>query len=93
MLEIANDLEPRRLAKSLYFQGWRVTSIAKHLGEKRTTVHSWKTRDKWDDAPVVERVETALEARMVQLIAKDKKEGSRRWRAFAATMPAAPSPT
>jgi uncharacterized protein YjcR len=75
MLEIANDLEPRRLAKSLYFQGWRVTSIAKHLGEKRTTVHSWKTRDKWDDAPVVERVETALEARMVQLIAKDKKEG------------------
>lgn len=75
MLEIANDLEPRRLAKSLYFQGWRITSIAKHLGEKRTTVHSWKSRDKWDDAPVVERVETALEARMIQLIAKEQKEG------------------
>lgn len=75
MLEIANDLEPRRVARSLYFQGWRISSIARHLGESRTTVQSWKSRDKWDAATVVEKVETALEARMVQLIAKDKKEG------------------
>jgi uncharacterized protein YjcR len=75
MLEIANDLEPRRVARTLYFQGWRVSSIARHLGERRTTVQSWKARDKWDAASVVEKVETALEARLVQLIAKDKKEG------------------
>jgi uncharacterized protein YjcR len=75
MLEIGNDLEPRRVARSLYFQGWRISSIARHLGEKRTTVQSWKARDKWDASSVVERVETSLEARMIQLIAKEKKEG------------------
>lgn len=75
MLEIANDLEPRRVARSLYFQGWRISSIARHLGERRTTVQSWKARDKWDAASVVDKVETALEARLVQLIGKDEKEG------------------
>ncbi len=65
----------RRLAKFLYWQGWAVTDLADYLGEPRTTVQSWKTRDTWDQAPAIERVETTLEARMVQLIAKDQKTG------------------
>ena len=65
----------RRLAKFLYWQGWAVTDLAEYLGEPRTTVQSWKTRDGWDKAPAIERVETTLEARMVQLISKDQKSG------------------
>lgn len=49
--------------------------IAEHLGEKPATIHSWKRRDKWDDFDPVERVELSLEARMMQLVAKDNKEG------------------
>jgi len=38
-------------------------------------VHSWKQRDGWDDALPSQRVEGALEARLVQLISKEAKEG------------------
>lgn len=75
MLEITQDIDPRRLAKTLYWQGWRVASIARHLGEKPSTVHSWKTRDKWDAASPVLKVENALETRLCALIAKDEKDG------------------
>lgn len=63
------------MARFLYFQGWRVSSIAERLGESRTTVSSWKARDKWDEVPVIDRVECALESRLVQLIVKDPKTG------------------
>jgi len=66
----------RRLARFLYFQGWRVSSIAAHLGESRTTISSWKARDKWDETPVIDRTEQAIEARLVQLVVKDAKVGS-----------------
>jgi len=65
----------RREAKHLYFQGWRVSSIARHLDIKRSTVESWKQRDEWDKAPVILKIETSLEARLVQLIGKDSKTG------------------
>lgn len=38
-------------------------------------MHSWKQRDGWDDALPSQRVEGALEARLVQLISKEAKEG------------------
>jgi uncharacterized protein YjcR len=38
-------------------------------------VQSWCDRDKWNDAPVIEKIESSLEARLVQLIAKDQKTG------------------
>ena len=66
---------PRLTARHLYWQGWRVARIAEHIGEKPATVHSWKQRDRWEDATPTERVEHTLEARMVQLIAKPDKEG------------------
>lgn len=62
-------------ARHLYWQGWRVARIAEHLEEKAATVHSWKQRDGWDDALPSQRVEGALEARLVQLISKEAKEG------------------
>src|SRR5690606_25760570 len=39
------------------------------------TIHSWKRRDRWDEAGPTERVEGALEARLIQLITKEQKEG------------------
>jgi uncharacterized protein YjcR len=66
---------PRTHARNLYWQGWRIARIAELLNEKPATVHSWKRRDGWDAATPTERVEGSLEARMVQLINKDLKEG------------------
>lgn len=68
-------IDPRRSARFLYWQGWRCTDIAICLGLPRTTVESWKSRDAWDSAPVIARVEASLEARMVQLVGKDPKTG------------------
>jgi hypothetical protein len=34
------DLDPRRQALLLYFQGYRIARIAEMLGEKAATVHS-----------------------------------------------------
>lgn len=67
--------DKRRAARHLYWQGWRITSIAEWIGEPRTTVHGWKEAEAWDKARPIERVEGALEARLVQLIAKDQKTG------------------
>lgn len=75
MIEIAPNLDPRRIARSLYWQGYSVARIAEHLGENPATVHSWKRRDSWDGMSPLDRVESALEARMIQLIMKEPKEG------------------
>jgi len=72
---LENNADPRRIARALYWQGWRVSSIAKHIGEKRPTVEAWKQRDKWADASHAERIETAIETRLMVLIAKDQKDG------------------
>lgn len=69
------DGSQRRAARHLYWQGWRVSSIAEHLAVPRTTVQRWKDAEQWDKAQPIQRVEGALEARMVQLINKDSKTG------------------
>ena len=66
---------PRLTARHLYWQGWRIARIAEFIDEKPATVHAWKKRDRWAEASPTERVEGALEARLVQLIAKEEKEG------------------
>lgn len=71
----ATDIDPRRQARDLYWQGWRIARIAEMLGEKPATLHSWKRRDKWDDTAPIDRVESTLEARLIQLIGKGAKEG------------------
>lgn len=49
--------------------------IAEEIGEKAGTIHSWKYRDKWDEASAIERAEESLEVRFIQLINKNDKEG------------------
>ncbi|MGQ8774624.1 terminase ATPase subunit family protein [Serratia sp. NA_112.1] len=69
-------LDPRRQASLLYWQGFSVKQIAEMLNQKAPTVQSWKQREKWDAIAPISRVETSLEARIIQLILKGKKEGS-----------------
>lgn len=75
MLIPAPHVDQRRAARSLYWRGWPVTDIAQELGIKRSTVQSWKDRDEWDKAPMIERVEACTEARLMQLIDKVPKTG------------------
>lgn len=69
------DQDNRRTAKFMYWQGFRIARIAELLGEKPATVHSWKKRDKWEETKPIDRVDGVLEARAIQLIMKDPKEG------------------
>ena len=65
----------RREARTLYWMGWKLSHIAEHLGVPRGTLHGWHRAEKWADTPAAQRVEGALEARMVTLIAKEVKSG------------------
>lgn len=67
---------PRRRARSLYWQGYKIAWIAGQIGEKPSTVHSWKRRDKWDETSPVDRCEDAIEARLIRLVLKEIKSGS-----------------
>ena len=62
--------DPRRKAALLYWQGFSVPQIAEMLETKRPTVQSWKQRDEWDETAPIDRVESTLEARLIQLYAK-----------------------
>lgn len=62
--------DPRRQAALLYWQGFSVPQIADMLQTKRPTVQSWKQRDHWEETAPLNRVESTLEARLIQLYAK-----------------------
>lgn len=70
-----HDFTPRKRARQLYFNGYRVARIAEILQQKATTIHSWKRRDKWDEITAIERVEMTLEMRLCTLLGKENKEG------------------
>ncbi|HGV2853828.1 TPA: terminase family protein [Escherichia coli] len=73
-MTISTDLsllhDPRRQARLLFWQGFSVPQIADTLQVKRPTVQSWKQRDGWEETAPLNRVETTLEARLIQLYAK-----------------------
>ncbi|WP_289458028.1 terminase gpP N-terminus-related DNA-binding protein, partial [Klebsiella pneumoniae] len=69
------ELDPRRQALLLYFQGYRIARIAEMLGEKAATVHSWKKRDKWGSYGPLDQMQLTTAARYCQLIMKEQKEG------------------
>ncbi|HFC6370105.1 TPA: terminase family protein [Neisseria lactamica] len=67
-VEIAQNIDPRLSARALYWQGWKITAIARHLGIKPATVHSWKQRGNWDGGSPMQRVAASAEARLIQLV-------------------------
>ncbi|MGE5563106.1 MAG: terminase large subunit domain-containing protein [Bacillota bacterium] len=74
-------IDPRRLARSLFWRGWGITQLCDELNEryglklKRSTVEAWKQRDKWDEAPSVRKLEDCIEVRLQALIHKEPKSG------------------
>ena len=73
--QISTDKNQRQSAKNLFWQGWAVREISQHLQLPESTVSSWKKRDAWEDAKPIDRVDSALEMRMLQLINKEDKDG------------------
>lgn len=68
--------EIKRKAQQMYFSGYKIAEIARHLDIAASTISSWKDREKWDDVAPVGRVELALETRLNLLIAKEEKSGA-----------------
>lgn len=69
------DIDPKFHARALYWQGWRLRRIAEVLEIPESTVGTWKRTDKWDDAKPIDRIDSSLEARLIQLIHKNDKDG------------------
>ncbi|HEK3002658.1 TPA: terminase ATPase subunit family protein [Proteus mirabilis] len=74
-MTITETFDNRKKAMHLYFAGYRIARIAESLGEKASTIHSWKRRDNWDEISPTERAELTVEARYCNLILKEIKEG------------------
>ncbi|MEX9408629.1 terminase ATPase subunit family protein [Proteus mirabilis] len=74
-MTITETFDNRKKAMHLYFAGYRIARIAESLGEKASTIHSWKRRDNWDEINPTERAELTVEARYCNLILKESKEG------------------
>lgn len=74
-MAITETFDNRKKAMHLYFSGYRIARIAGSLGEKASTIHSWKRRDNWDEINPTERAELTVEARYCHLILKESKEG------------------
>jgi uncharacterized protein YjcR len=75
----------RREARSLYWRGWGVTQICDELAERgvridgkavaRSTIESWKQREKWAEAPPIRAAEESVLVRYQMLVAKEQKTG------------------
>ena len=67
------DASKRIEARNLYHQAYNVAEISKRLDVPYGTVDAWKRRDKWDDTPLVVKMESAVDVRLLRLIAKEDK--------------------
>lgn len=63
----------RHHARRLYWQGYTVAEICRELQVPEGTAYSWKSRERWDECSVSQRISEAIDARLVQLLAKDNK--------------------
>lgn len=72
---VADDT-PQARARDLYYQGYRVSEIARRLQVRASTVHSWKRRGKWEEADAITRIEYVTESRLNLLIAKESKSNA-----------------
>lgn len=75
-LLLNNTIDKFKLAKFLYWQGWRIIDIAERISEKPGTVSAWKKRQGWDDAACVNRIENVAEIRLSHLMLKEKKSNA-----------------
>lgn len=74
-ITIPDTIDPRRKARDLYWQGWRLVCIGEYLGINPKTIQTWKGRDQWDKTSPIDRCAAVTEARIIQLTNKENKEG------------------
>ncbi|WP_443750393.1 terminase large subunit domain-containing protein [Asticcacaulis solisilvae] len=67
--------DPERIARTLYWCGWRVQQISDVLEIARSTVQSWKDRQKWDEDSPLTQAEMTTAMRYNMLVMKDQKTG------------------
>lgn len=65
----------RLRARALYWRHWTMQQISEELQVPYSTVASWKTRHKWDEAPPIVRAQEGTLERYLALIDKEKKTG------------------
>lgn len=75
-MPFAPALVQRLKARSLYWRHWSVQQISDELKIPYTTVSSWKTRHKWDEADPIARASEGTLERYLALVDKEKKTGS-----------------
>lgn len=73
MAALNSNLDPRVQARLLYWQGWRISDIARSLGMKAGVIYSWKSRENWDGGTPMQRVQASAEMRLHQLMHQPKK--------------------
>ncbi|GAA5097286.1 terminase large subunit domain-containing protein [Wohlfahrtiimonas larvae] len=74
MMNLPNPaLEPKQQARILFNLGWKEIDIARLLGISQPTVNSWKRSEKWEEATMFEKIQTALEVRYTFLVIKPEK--------------------
>ena len=66
----------RYQARRMYWQGYTVAEICRELQVPEGTAYSWKARERWDECPVSQRINEAIDARLVQLLGKDNKSNA-----------------
>lgn len=65
----------RLKARALYWRHWTMQQISDELGIPYSTIASWKTRNKWDDAPAIARAAEGTLERYLALVDKETKTG------------------
>lgn len=65
----------RLKARALYWRHWTMQQISEELQVPYSTVATWKTRHKWDEAPPIARAQEGTLERYLALIDKEKKTG------------------
>lgn len=65
-----------RHARSLYWRGWTLVQISEECGLNYNTIKKWPSKYGWDAAAPLNRVEDAVEARLITLVDKMPKTGA-----------------
>jgi uncharacterized protein YjcR len=74
-MTIAVPFDARRRAKHLYWAGYTIEQVAEVLELNENTLKSWRSRDAWDVASPIERMEGVTEAEYCRVALKPDKTG------------------
>ena len=72
-MAVNSNIDPRLMARELFWQGWRISDIARHLGLNPAAVYSWKSRENWEGGSPLSRVAASADMRLHVLIGQPKK--------------------